>query len=242
MAKVRLGSDILKPFSGEGDEVAWLKKVRLVARLQHVNDIASLLPLYLEGDALALYMEMKEEDQKGISLIEARLQEPFTDGTFTAYRKLTMIRWTGERVDVYANKIRQLDGLAGFEGAGLERFTKLAFVTGFPNAKLIELQQAPKIETLAMGDLLARARILTTGDQSQDEVTAVSSLRSGIAPAAKIGSISNVICHRCNSKGHIAKDCRKHGIRCFQCGEIGHWARDCSGNETGDKAFSPMKM
>ena len=54
MAKVRLGSDILKPFSGEGDMVAWLKKVRFVARLQQVDDVASLLPLYLEGDALAL--------------------------------------------------------------------------------------------------------------------------------------------------------------------------------------------
>ena len=82
MANVRLGSDILKPFSNEGDMVAWLKKVRLMARLQFVDDIASLLPLYLEGDALALYMEMKEEDQTG---------------------------------------------LAGFEGAGLERFMKLAF-------------------------------------------------------------------------------------------------------------------
>ena len=152
MAKDRLGSDILKPFSSKGDAVAWLKKVRLVVRLQHVDDIASLLPLYLERDALVLYMEMKE-DQKYIILIEARLKEAFTDGAFTAYRKLTMVRWAGECVDAYANKIRQL---AGFEGVGLERFMKLlAFVTGFPNAILIELQEALNIETLAMGDLLA---------------------------------------------------------------------------------------
>ena len=32
-------------------------------------------------------------------------------------------------------KIRQLARLSGFEGAGLVRFTKLAFVTGFPNGK-----------------------------------------------------------------------------------------------------------
>ena len=49
MAKVRLGSDILKPFSGEGDVMAWLKKVRQVARVQHVDDVASMLPLYQEG-------------------------------------------------------------------------------------------------------------------------------------------------------------------------------------------------
>ena len=30
--------DVIKPFSGEGDVVMWLKKVRLVARLQKVDD------------------------------------------------------------------------------------------------------------------------------------------------------------------------------------------------------------
>ena len=66
----------------------------------------SLLPMYQEGDALALYMEMKEEDQKDISPNKARLKEAFTDGAFTAYRRFTMVGWAGERVDIYANKIR----------------------------------------------------------------------------------------------------------------------------------------
>ena len=44
-----------------------------------------------------------------------------------------MITWAGERVNVYANKIRQLVGLAGFKGDGLERLVKLAFVTGLPD-------------------------------------------------------------------------------------------------------------
>ena len=66
MAKVRISNDIIKPFFGEGDVVAWLKKVRLMAKLQQVDDVACLLPWYLEGDALALYMEMEEDDQKQI--------------------------------------------------------------------------------------------------------------------------------------------------------------------------------
>ena len=125
MAKVRISSDIIKPFSGEGDMVAWLKKVRLVAKLQQVDDVASLLPLYFDGDALALYKEMDADDQKQIEQIEAWLKEAFTDDAFAVYRKETMIRWAGERVDVYANKIRQLVGMAWFKGDGLERLTKL---------------------------------------------------------------------------------------------------------------------
>ena len=90
----------------------------------------------------------------------------FTDSMFMAYRKLIRVRWADECVDVYANKIRQLAGLAGFEGGGLERFMRLVFVTGFSNTILIKLQQVPNIETLTMGDLLVWARVLITGDQS----------------------------------------------------------------------------
>ena len=49
MAKIHIGSDIIKLFSGEDDMVAWLKKVRLVARLQQGDNVVSLLSLYLVG-------------------------------------------------------------------------------------------------------------------------------------------------------------------------------------------------
>ncbi|CAE1293201.1 CNBP [Acanthosepion pharaonis] len=240
MAKVRISSDIIKPFSGQGDVVAWLKKVRLMARLQQVDDVASLLPLYLEGDALALYMEMEEEDQGNIDLIEARLKQAFTDDAFSAYRKLTMVRWTGERVDVYANKVRQFVRLTGFEGAEMERLTKLAFIMGFPDVISLELRQAPNVEALTVGKFLARARVLTTtGNESQNVVVAVRPPRSVGASPTKSGPRTSVTCYRCSIKGHMAKDCRKCGTCCYQCGEFGHWARDCSGNATGDKASAP---
>lgn len=79
MVKVCIISDVIKPFFGQGDVVVWLKKVRLVARLQQVDDVASLLPLYLEGDVLALYMEMEEKDQRDVDQIKARLKEAFTE-------------------------------------------------------------------------------------------------------------------------------------------------------------------
>ena len=88
-----------------------------------VDNMVSLLPIYLEGDTLALCMEMNEDNQKDINLIEAHLKEVFIDGLFTAYKKLTMIRWTSKRVDVCTNRIRQLAGMAGFEGVGLERLS-----------------------------------------------------------------------------------------------------------------------
>ena len=63
--------------------MAWLKMVRLVARLQKIEDVVSLLPLYLKGDALAFYMEIEETSQRDAEQIEAWLKEAFTDDVFT---------------------------------------------------------------------------------------------------------------------------------------------------------------
>ena len=110
-------------------------------------------------------MEMEENDQKDIDQIEVESNEAFTDDTFTEYRRLTMARWAGECLDVFTNKIKQLVGLARLEGAGMERLTKLTFVTGFSDTISIRLRQVPNIETLTMGDLRVRGRVLTiTGD------------------------------------------------------------------------------
>ena len=72
-----------------------------------IKDLASFNPLYLEGDALALYLEMREEDQTDVKKIENRLKEAFAQGRFEAYRRLMGLRWTGEQVNVFANEIRR---------------------------------------------------------------------------------------------------------------------------------------
>ena len=111
-----------------GDLVVWLK--RLVVKLQLVDDVASLLLLYLVGDAL------EEDNQKDINQIKAWLKEVFTDDAFTAYRELTMVKWAVERVDIYTNIIGELVGLIWFEGVWL---IKQNFISWFPDAISIEL-------------------------------------------------------------------------------------------------------
>ena len=48
---VKLSRDMIKPFNGEGDLVAWLSKVKLVAKLQEVKDLSAFVPLFLEGSS-----------------------------------------------------------------------------------------------------------------------------------------------------------------------------------------------
>ena len=84
-----ISHEMIKPFSGKGDVAAWLRKVRLVANLQNIVDLASLIPLYLEGNALVLYLEMNECKKTDIKKIEDRLKEAFMEGVFEFYNKLS---------------------------------------------------------------------------------------------------------------------------------------------------------
>ena len=250
--QLKVFSEVMRPFTGEGDVVAWMKKARLVAKLKNIEDVASFLPLYLEGDALSLYLEMSEEDQKHADKIEARLRGAFTDGEFVAYGKLGKIRWTGEQVDVFANEIRRLAGMAGFTGAALDRIVRLTFVNGFPDSISVAMQQIPDIGTMPMSTLIPRARILATRQVSEVAAVAVKGAGTGRAPVGArqnsvrseelgMGSGREVFrpfgfrgkCYRCNGP-HMMRDCKepRPPVTCFQCGMTGHIAVYCNqGNE-----------
>ena len=172
--------------------VAWLRKVRLVAKLQNILDFACFIHLYQEGDALALYLEMNELEQTGVKRIEDRLKEAFTEVVFVSYKKLSRIRWAGQTVDVYANEIRRQAGLSGFVGKRLETAVKLAFVNGFPGEVAVVLQQLPNVAGTDMDELISKARVLTA--------TRVTGF--GAAVVKKKADEA-----RCGKGGHVAHYC-----------------------------------
>ena len=67
--KGKPSSEMMKSYNGQEDVVAWLKKAQLVAKLMDIKDLASFIPLFLEGDAKALYLEMGESDQLDVKKI-----------------------------------------------------------------------------------------------------------------------------------------------------------------------------
>ena len=125
--RVKLSSDILRLFTGEGDVVTWFNKLKLVAKLQKIEDITTLTLMYVEGNTLAVYLEMGERDHSDVESIEKRLTMAFSADSFEAYNKLRRVAWTGESVNVYAAEIRQLAGLVRYVGRGLEKTEKMAF-------------------------------------------------------------------------------------------------------------------
>ena len=191
-----MGKDVIPPFSGEGDVVRWIKKVKLVAKLQKVQDLVSFIPLFLHGDALAHYLEMSNEDQVWAEQIEMRLVTTLTEGPFEAYEKLKQFKWTGESLDVYANTIKRLAGLAGYVGIGLDHTAKLAFVTEFPDDVPVALQQLPHIERMDVSKLLPTARLLVSKRMKKTEMVAGSAQSSALRNEAQ-KELSSLQCFRC---------------------------------------------
>ena len=171
MVASTISNNMIKPFNGEGDVVGWLKKIELVAKLTKVEDEALFIPLYLEGGALAMYLEMSDTDQSSATAIKNKLKEAFCDNKFVSYSKLINYKWTGEPVDIFANELRRLSGLAGFKGDAAEQVVRLAFVTGFPDDIGVELQQLSNVDTMKVSEILGRARILAANRTSVEKLS-----------------------------------------------------------------------
>ena len=69
---VRLSSDIMRSFTGEGDVVVWLNKLKLVAKLQKTEDVVTLILMYLQENAIVVYLEMGEKDQADAERIKTK--------------------------------------------------------------------------------------------------------------------------------------------------------------------------
>ena len=76
-------------------------------------------------------------------------------------------------MDVFANEMKRLAGLARFEGPCLEHIVKLTFINGLPEYMSVQLQQVRDILDPSLAEILTRARVLTAHKATSGAVAAV---------------------------------------------------------------------
>ena len=250
-----------KPFAS-GDVNEWCQRFEICSKANEWNDgtMALKLPTLLEGEALAVWIELTEDQQKSYATAKKEMVAKMAPVGFISLedfhrRKLQ----PGEAVSVFVHDLKRLldQAMPSLDKNAHSELVLHQFIAGLPVH--ISTQLRATGDTKKLDETVERTRVLMTiipqapvaaiesesGEVKQlkeqiseltEQVAALTTQRS--APQRR----NNVRCFNCEGIGHVQRNCpsprkRRSNIGpCNNCGRFGHLARSCrqqQGNGSG---------
>ena len=247
-----------KPFSS-GDVRNWFQCFEICAKANgwEAATKATRLLTLLEGEALAIWLELSTEQQGDYGVAKEEMEKAMRPMGFVSLddfhrRKLR----PGEALSVFVHDLKKLidQAIPDMAKEAKEPLLLHQFLMGLPGPITRQVRALGDVKTLDAA--VTHARLLITIDAEPvamveekssevqllteqvalltEQVAALSTRHQGNKQS---GSGRQPCCFSCNKVGHVQHNCpyRYQEVRCFACGQPGHIARNCQlqGNEWG---------
>ena len=233
----------------EGDPTDWFLKYEICCVSNDWGDEvkAKKLPTLLEGEPLAIWLELSEEQRGSYETAKAKIIKAVVPVCFVflddfCARKLR----PNEALPVFYHELRQLVKQAMPEASEDTRKQLILhqFVSGLPANISKQLRATGEVNNVDA--VMERAKLLMMMEEPQKtaatQTAEVQELKEQISLLTEqVAALSvktprrpaSVVCYRCQQPGHIQRNCPLNR-RCYICGQAGHIAKQCpSGNGQG---------
>ena len=223
---------------------------------------ARKMPTLLEGEVLAVYLDLSEDEKKDYKVARQKLVDRLAPMKFTSLdefhaRKLH----PGESLSVVLHTLKRMltQAMPESDAATRQQLLHHRFLSGLPSPVSKQLRAAGTVDDLDA--IVQRAKILMTLEQTSEKAAsvdkvdldaAIGQLQQQIAAltdqVAALSSKRNPAilsesgarrCFHCRQLGHVQRNCPQ-ALRRFTCGRPGHFAKNCqSGNGRGMPRMGP---
>ena len=257
-----------KPFS-TGDAVEWFQRFEICSRANEWNDAKKVLklPTLLEGEALAVWIELTDDEQKDYAITKKKIIDAIMPVRFVSladfHKRMLM---PGESLSMYVHQLKQLinQAMPDISAAAKEQLLFHQFLSGLPQEVSKQLRVTGATTTLT--GAVEHAKLLMTIEhhgetaaittkqpeflQLQQQLTDLSEQVAALSlrqPRIPQGHVGVRRCFICNKVGHLQNACptqqpRRDTQRCFTCNQPGHGWRSCpQGNEKGTAVWGSSR-
>ena len=204
-----------------GDANGWDEKVRAVK-----------LPTLLEGEALATWLDLSDDERKNYGIVKEKLTAAMVSTSFTTleqfhHRKLV----PGEALSLFLHELKQLldQAMPKLEARAREQLLLHQLLAGLPNAVSRQLRATGDAKDLT--STLERAKLLMSLEEEQPVASVSQSQRDCIVAElqGQVAALTEQVAalkHQ-NTVGSRHSVEHTRSVQCFKCGKFGHIRRYC---------------